>query len=299
MSPVKVHRADGIGVVVDVGRMQPGLAAVLPRPFRLGADQAHTGAAGVVMHFPFGGKEGLDVGWRKEIRCAMRTVQHADLPLLAIRRDQICRQCAMCPGRRFHAEVQHIAGAQRAPAVTAELAQREGGFAAKIIRHIETACHGQIGPATAALHRAKPQHAACLDHMAAPEFQRLAIQLGFHRCTSQRDDSVVIEFQRWAGNGQFQSCCIVCVAQQLVNILRSMFETPRRVSTLKPDPLPFSPCFRAQSCERILSLFPREWQFPTERKDGVNRKDGVRKNGVRSCILTLFCQHHDLPDYST
>ena len=45
----EVERADRIGRVVDVGRVQPGLAAVLARP-RAGADQPDTGARGVVVH---------------------------------------------------------------------------------------------------------------------------------------------------------------------------------------------------------------------------------------------------------
>ena len=52
MSPVKSRAPIGVGVVVDVRGMQAGLAAVGPRPVRLGPDQAHAGAAGVVVHLP-------------------------------------------------------------------------------------------------------------------------------------------------------------------------------------------------------------------------------------------------------
>jgi len=76
----EIDRADGIGVVVDVGRMQARFAAVAPRPFRLRADQAHAGAAGVVVHLPVGGEEHLDVGIGEEIRRAVRAVEHADFP---------------------------------------------------------------------------------------------------------------------------------------------------------------------------------------------------------------------------
>ena len=41
----KVDGADGVGIVVDVRRMQPGLAAVVPGPLRPGADQPYPGAA--------------------------------------------------------------------------------------------------------------------------------------------------------------------------------------------------------------------------------------------------------------
>ena len=57
----EVDRADGIGVVVDVGGMQPRLAAIAPRPVRLRADQPHAGARAVEMHFIFGGEQRFDV----------------------------------------------------------------------------------------------------------------------------------------------------------------------------------------------------------------------------------------------
>ena len=63
----EVYRADGVGVVVDVGRMQPGFAAVGAGPVRLGSDQADAGAAGVVVHLPVGGEEGLDVVVGEEV----------------------------------------------------------------------------------------------------------------------------------------------------------------------------------------------------------------------------------------
>jgi hypothetical protein len=53
----EVDRADRVGVVMDVGRVQPGLAAVGRAPIRVWADQTHAGAAGVVMHLPVGAKK--------------------------------------------------------------------------------------------------------------------------------------------------------------------------------------------------------------------------------------------------
>ena len=57
----EIDAADGVGVVVNVGRMQSRLAAVGARPLRLRTDQAHAGAARVVVHFPFGREERVDV----------------------------------------------------------------------------------------------------------------------------------------------------------------------------------------------------------------------------------------------
>ena len=74
--PGKVHRADSIGIVVDVRRMQSRFAAALAHPLRLRPDQAHPGAAGVEVHFPVGGEEGGHVSRGEILRRAVRAVDH-------------------------------------------------------------------------------------------------------------------------------------------------------------------------------------------------------------------------------
>ena len=81
MSPVKSIGADGVGIVVNVRRMQSGLAAILARPRRLGADQADAGAVGVVVNLPRRRKEHLDIGGGEEVRRAVRAVENADFPI--------------------------------------------------------------------------------------------------------------------------------------------------------------------------------------------------------------------------
>ena len=76
----EIDGADGIGVVVDVARMQSRLAAVGARPAGLGTDQADAGRIGIVVHLPVGGEERVDVVRSEEVRRAVRTVEHADLP---------------------------------------------------------------------------------------------------------------------------------------------------------------------------------------------------------------------------
>ena len=46
---------------------------------------------------------------------------------------------------RLRCQAQHIAGAQCATAVAAELSERERGAAAEILRHVDAAAHGEIG----------------------------------------------------------------------------------------------------------------------------------------------------------
>jgi hypothetical protein len=138
-----VDGAHGIGVVVDVRRMQAGVAAVGARPFGLRSDEAHAGAIGVVVDAPLGGEERLDVLGREEVRGAMRAVEHADVPEVG-ERGQLDR------GLTSHglgvSETQHVAGPQRAAAVAAEAPQHERAPAAEILRYVEAAAHGEVHP---------------------------------------------------------------------------------------------------------------------------------------------------------
>ena len=82
----EIDRADGIGVVVQIRRMQARLAAIAARPERLGADQAHAGAVAVVVHRVARGVNfthacGSEKVWRR-----MRPFEHADLPIADIAR---------------------------------------------------------------------------------------------------------------------------------------------------------------------------------------------------------------------
>ena len=163
MSPVKSIGADRVGVVVDVRRVQPGLAAVAARPRRLRADQAHAGAAGVVVHAPLGGEEDSRCRRREEVGRAVRPVEHRDLPAIVQHRDQRGRQCARFRRRRLaRPRVSPMCstspGAQRAPAVAAEQPQRERRAAAEIGGHVDAAADREVG--AAARRRAPPASAA-------------------------------------------------------------------------------------------------------------------------------------------
>jgi hypothetical protein len=77
----EVEGADRVGVVVDVRRMQPRLAAVGARPARLGTDQADAGAGAVEVHLVAGGQQGRDVVLGEEVGRAVRAGEHAERPL--------------------------------------------------------------------------------------------------------------------------------------------------------------------------------------------------------------------------
>ncbi len=81
-----IHRADGVGVVVDVGGMQTGLAAIRARPSRLRPDQADAGAAGVVMDLPVRREKVVHVRRGEEIRRAVGPVDHRQDPAVLVSR---------------------------------------------------------------------------------------------------------------------------------------------------------------------------------------------------------------------
>ncbi len=89
----EVDGADGVGVVVNVGRMQAGFAAILARPLRLGTDEANAGAVGVVVDFPSRGEEHLDVFAGEEVWRSVRAVEDADLPFLSVLAERF-RSCS-------------------------------------------------------------------------------------------------------------------------------------------------------------------------------------------------------------
>ena len=84
----EIDRADGIGVVVEIGGMQAGLAAVAARPLRLRPDETDAGARGIVVNLVGRAEEDGDVGRREKIWRAVGTIENADVPLAVERREE-------------------------------------------------------------------------------------------------------------------------------------------------------------------------------------------------------------------
>ena len=145
----EVDAAERIGIVVDIGWVHAGLATIGAGPLGFGTDQAYPGAAGVVMHFPRRGEEGLDVAVGEKIGRAVRSVDNTDFPGLGKLRQEIARQFIrlLHAGCRF-APAQHVAVAQCPAVVSAELAECEGRARAEVGRAIEPAGYQQIGART-------------------------------------------------------------------------------------------------------------------------------------------------------
>ena len=198
----EIDAADGVFAIVDIGRVQARLAAVLARPGGLGADQAYAQAVRVVVHFPIRREEGVDGFGLEEVRRAMRAVQHADFPGVAVGGNQLGR-CGhrLCHGRgstrlaqlRPH-QGQHVAHAQRAAGVPAELAQRKGRAAAQVNRHVQPVAHGQVA-AAARQRAAGGQHLARTHGNWLPHRHGFAVQRGGAFGAGQRHDGVAVKAQ--------------------------------------------------------------------------------------------------------
>lgn len=156
------------------------------------------------MHFPVGGEELVDIAFGEVFRRAVRAVDH---PQLAHRR-QGAAQLGGEPGagRRVaqRCQVQHVAGAQGAATVAAELAEGEGALAAQILRHLHPAAHGQVGARTGAGNSADGQGAAGRDENGGAHRLFDVIELHGDRGAGQRHHRVGVEAQDRPAHGDFQ-----------------------------------------------------------------------------------------------
>ncbi len=201
----EIDAADGVGIVVNIGRMQSCLAAVGARPGGLGADQAHAGATGVVVHFPVGREERIDVGVREEVRSAVRSVGHRDLPVVRVvrpiaRRDRV----AATEIQAGSIQAQHVARAQRPAAVSAELSEREGGAAAEVLGNVESAAHRKTGALAGSANRAEREYAAARYRDRFPEHHRPSVEFRVHLRAGERDHRIAVEAQRCARDRHLQ-----------------------------------------------------------------------------------------------
>ena len=212
----EVHRAHGVGVVVNVGRVHARFAAVAARPLRLRAHQADAGAAGVVVHLPVGAEEGGHVVVGEKVRRAVGAVNHAQLPGVAQRRFQAVGHRHRGRVRRLGAEMQHVAGADGAPAVAAELPQGEGAARAQVGLALQAAGEGQVGAGAVAAHLAQLEGLAGGDGNRLVVGHRLAVQGGAHVGAGEGDAGAVVEAQGGAVEGELQAGGVLVVAQQAV-----------------------------------------------------------------------------------
>ena len=168
------------------------------------------------MNLPVGGEEAVDVLAGKEVRRAMRAVDHPQLPLVADRRAQLAGYFSKRNRADICAQVQHVTGAQRAAVVATELTEGEGGFGTQIIRALQAAEHRQIGAGAGVLDAAEGQGltGGDVDHL--PSGNRLIIQFGVDFRTAQHDLAGAGKAQGRTLQGDFQPGGVGRVVQQAV-----------------------------------------------------------------------------------
>ena len=77
----EIDRSNGVGVVMDVARVQTRFSAVASCPSWFGANQSNPSAARVVVHLPACCPEHLHVLWGKEVRRTVRALQDSNVPV--------------------------------------------------------------------------------------------------------------------------------------------------------------------------------------------------------------------------
>ena len=208
---------------MNVGGVQARFAPVGAGPTRLRAHQTDAQPVGVVVHLPVGAEKFLDGVFAKEIRRPMGAVQHLDLPLLRVVRDQAVfggvwlgdwRRCGAA-GQVWLADGQHVTLAQGSTAMAAELAQHEGGFAAQVIGHVDAVAYRNIS-AAAAVHLTGAQGLAGLDGDRFPEGHGHAIQLRLAGGAGKRYHGIAMKGEGGAHQGGFQPGGAVMVADNAV-----------------------------------------------------------------------------------
>ena len=80
--------ADSIGIVVNVRRMQPGLAPVVPCPLGARADEPHAGARRIEVNLPLMAENRFHILRGEEVRRTMRAIKNTDFPFVSQRREK-------------------------------------------------------------------------------------------------------------------------------------------------------------------------------------------------------------------
>ena len=168
------------------------------------------------MHFPVGGQEGLHVAVGEVLGRAVRAVDHAQGAHRRQLGRKLCRQAGASLPVFQRQQVQHVAGAQGAAAVAAELAEGEGALAAQVVRHLQAAAHGQVAARTGAGDGAQGQGAAGRHEQRGVHRLGLAVEGQRNRCAGHRHHRVGVEAQQRAAHGDFQAGGAFRVAEQAV-----------------------------------------------------------------------------------
>ena len=276
----EVHRTDRVGRVVDVGRVQAGIAPVGPAPGRSGADQADPGAGRVEMHVPPGGIERGQVVVGEELRCGVRPGDDLDLPL--VHEDGECvhpldaTRWWDLPAR---SRAQHVAGAQDPPTQATQPTEGEGGGAAQVLGQVQPPGHQEVGPDAGRPDGADVEHGASRDEHRLPHGDGCAVQGDLAGRTGDADPGVDTERDGRALQRGLQAGCVRRVAEHPVApAKRAVVHGARGGNPDRPEVLAARPGLHGGLDTRSLDVEPgRAEPEAGERRSGMGGRREVRR----------------------
>ena len=195
--------------------MQARLTAILARPLRHGAVEAHARARAIVVDRVFGRRERVQVFRCQVFLRRLRTGQHAQRPMIGNGRSICLGECATFLRATMLRELQHIARAQRAAIVPAEFAVDKGRRAAHDLRHLDATRHEQVGAHTRP-GRTQFQHVARYGVHYAVGRHGLAVELRLHIGTREAEGHGRTEAVAAAAHGHLDARRIRVIAEQAV-----------------------------------------------------------------------------------
>ena len=202
----EIHGADRVGVVVDVGRMQAGFAAVGTSPLGLWPQKAHAGAARVVVHGPARCKEDPDILLSEEVGRPVGSIEHAQLPVAPYPRNDLSGDGGrLVQGQHATAQVQQVARHESPSPVPAELSKGERGPASHVARNIDAATDGEVGSASRAVCGPDRERGTCRYINRFPIVDGAAVERRGHRRAGQANHRGRIEAQGRPGDRDLES----------------------------------------------------------------------------------------------
>ncbi len=179
--------ADGIGAVVNVGRVQSSLAAVGAGPSWPRAEEAHTGAVCAMVDGPGGLEELGGAGFGEVLGGPVRARDDTQLPIVTDRREQM--RDVHRGGRVVRlADFKGVARFQGPAAQPAKAPQQEGGPAAEHRWYIDAPCDGQEDAHPRCAAAADLQHSAGGNGRDDAGRHRSAVKGGVGDGTRQADE---------------------------------------------------------------------------------------------------------------
>src|SRR5882762_9394040 len=196
--------------------MQSGFAAVSARPFWFRTDETHSSAVGLVMHAPVRAEKHFDIFFSEEVWRGVRAVEDANLPVIAVGGNQVCRNTERLWLRLGFGDGDNVACAERCSGETTEFAEHEGTFRAEKLWGVDAAADSEVGSRSSALYRAETQDVAFAGVYRLPTWCQLPVQLCVHIGAGNGEDCVAVETQVDADGCHLEGRCAFFISYEPV-----------------------------------------------------------------------------------